>query len=164
MVSVAEEWRTVPGYENYAVSSTGKVLSRRRGRLLKPIHHHKGYLIVKLGRPENAFGIHRLVAWAFIGPQGEMTVNHIDGNKHNNSVQNLEYLTASDNVKHAYRTGLLSNTGVNNKNAKLTEDQVREIKRSSDANVDCAKRMGIGLYLVQRIRSGKNWKHVEATP
>src|SRR5690349_20806024 len=105
MQNVSEEWRTIPGHSDYQVSNCGRVrsldrlaphyrggLKRVTGRILKPIGH-RGYLVVKLGHPDIAFGIHRLVAWAFIGPQlNGAVVNHIDGNKHNNTPANLEYV------------------------------------------------------------------------
>lgn len=130
MNSVTEIWKPISGHEHYEVSNKGNVRSLgrfvphwqggvawRKGGPLKPIMHH-GYATVKLGRPELHFGIHRLVAWAFIGPQeAGKVVNHIDGIKANNVPNNLEYITSSENVLHAYRTGLISNAGDRNGNS-----------------------------------------------
>lgn len=81
----------------------------RKGKILKGISH-KGYLGVKLGHPDALFGVHQAVAMAFHGmPPANTVVDHIDGNKHNNRPENLEYVTNSENVKRQYRNGLLSN-------------------------------------------------------
>lgn len=161
MEIVREEWRTVPDYDGYEVSNHGRVRNARRGNVLKPISH-KGYCIVKLGRPHLAFGIHRLVAWAFIGPQlPGMVVNHIDGCKTNNQPANLEIIPNSENVDHAYRTGLLVNRGKSNGRAILTESQVKEIKAGMPLREAC-ERFGIGRHVVWKIKSGKTWRHVAA--
>lgn len=109
-----EEWRPVVGFEGkYFVSNLGNVKgivrSGSSGDMLKPIPNKFGYLSVHLyDHPRNkAFLIHRLVATAFIpNPENKRTVNHIDGNKLNNCVSNLEWATYSENHKHAYRIGL----------------------------------------------------------
>lgn len=110
-----EEWRDIPGYEGiYKVSSTGRIYSAPRtttkGGLMRcHVNNKNGYVYAQLyknGKTRNA-RVHRLVASAFLGNRPELQVNHIDGNKTNNSVSNLEYCTQSENVIHAYRTGLM---------------------------------------------------------
>lgn len=130
MESVTEVWRPVTVNSDYEVSNAGAVRSLSRlitrpnrwgmatvkwsGRVLRP-GVHQGYRQVKLGACKTVHRVHQLVAWAFNSPQPVGTVvNHIDGNKLNNTPGNLEYITNSENVKHAYRTGLLNNSGVNN--------------------------------------------------
>lgn len=108
-----EEWRAVPGYEGrYAVSSRGRVksyLQRNEGRLL-PGYDQEGYKFVSISNSEGQSawtGIHRLVASAFIpNPEGKEYVNHKDGIKDNNWVENLEWVTPKENTKHAWDTGL----------------------------------------------------------
>ena len=119
-----EIWHPVVGFEReYEVSDQGDVRrsgrAARRGsgrgggaRIGRSIKAHEvsgGYLSVQLwrdGRPSMHL-VHRLVAAAFIGPRPDgYEVNHKDGNKRRNTVANLEYLTRSDNLRHAYRTGL----------------------------------------------------------
>lgn len=178
MESVTEVWRKVPGFDFYEVSDHGRVRSvdrtviatrhgkqhevHRRGKMLRPMLSH-GYQVVKLGHPDNSRGIHRIVAWAFIGPQIDgKVVNHIDGNKLNNTPANLEYITNSENVDHAYRTGLLSNKGSTNGKAILTEERAREIidllqvMRPSPVS----RKLGVPLHVVQQISVGKTWKHI----
>lgn len=119
-----EGWCPVLGYEGlYEVSSQGRVrrIGRAaragkgrgggvvRGRILTSTLYRKGYRKVQLWRDGcwRNVGIHQLVAAVFIGPcpKGH-EINHKDGVKHNNCTDNLEYVTRSGNVKHAYMTGL----------------------------------------------------------
>lgn len=117
-----EEWRPIKGYEGrYFVSNHGRVKSRLRHgyncvpsaeyeHLVSPRKSKNGYLMVNLcgfgkDKQRNKY-VHRLVATAFLGLTDGMVVNHIDGNKCNNNVSNLEVVTHSENSKHAIRTGL----------------------------------------------------------
>lgn len=111
---MAEIWKDVKGYEGrYKVSNLGNVKSLlgRKERVLRPLNQSKGYYKVILynkGNRENRC-IHRLVAESFISnPENKIDVNHKDGNKHNNNVSNLEWNTRSENMKHAYRIGIIS--------------------------------------------------------
>lgn len=110
-----EIWKDIDGYEGlYKVSSYGNVLSLKycgsnRKHLLAPNIDHRGYLMAHLSKrgKTKTFKIHRLVASAFIpNPDNLPQVNHKDGDKLNNCVDNLEWCTCSYNVKHAYDTGL----------------------------------------------------------
>lgn len=124
-----EEWKPVLGYEGlYEVSNTGKVRSLSRsvvdhnGNLksfnggMLTLHsskltkrHPKPIFHVELWKnnKRQVFLIHRLVAQHFIpNPEGKPQINHIDGNRRNNNISNLEWVTCAENTKHAYRTGL----------------------------------------------------------
>lgn len=124
--NLKEVWKPIPDYEGYyEVSNTGKIRSVNherkayhgsyvmKGRELKPSFGNSGYLQVglsKLGKTKN-FMIHRIVARVFIvndNPKCKIAVNHIDGNKVNNNADNLEWVSYSDNQKHAYANGLNS--------------------------------------------------------
>lgn len=104
------EWRSVVGFEGlYEVSSDGRVrgltVRRERRVTINPF----GYQTIQLWRDNRGhmFMVHRIVAAAFIGPLPDgKEVNHIDGDKGNNGVANLEYVTRSQNMIHAYDTGL----------------------------------------------------------
>ena len=120
-----EVWKDIEGYEGlYQVSTCGNVKSlpkvRRNGtgtyiqkeRLLKPSNTSTGYKKVELCKDgkRKGFKVHRLVAIAFIpNPDNKPEVNHIDGNKINNNIDNLEWVTSSENSVHAYETGLNPN-------------------------------------------------------
>lgn len=108
-----EVWNDILGYEGlYKISNFGRVKSTvRNERILKARAHSGGYLRVNLckdGKSKDAY-IHRLVAQAFLdNPYEKCDVNHKDGNKENNCVENLEWTTRSENQKHAFDTGLNS--------------------------------------------------------
>ena len=113
MVSkLLEVWKKIPDYENYyEVSNLGNVRTIK-GELLKKIDN-KGYDIVYLKNKifNRPIQVHRLVALAFIeNKDNKPIVNHIDGNKRNNCVDNLEWVTESENRKHAVATGLINPT------------------------------------------------------
>lgn len=103
---MSEIWKDVEGYEGkYQVSNWGRVRNKK-GEIIKPYLNHKGYEKVSLSNGINSrtnkHRVHRLVAQAFIpNPENYPQVNHKDGNKHNNSVSNLEWCTNLQNAQHA---------------------------------------------------------------
>ena len=115
-----EVWKNIPEYEEYQVSNYGRVKSLdriikqyghknfyervMRGKILKPRTQNGGYLIVCLSHNGKRIAktIHRLVAITFIGNREGLDVNHKDGNKQNNKLENLEWVTRSENIKHDY--------------------------------------------------------------
>lgn len=104
-----DKWLPITGFSNYAVSNDGRVKNTVTDRELKPIRERTGYSHVTLcnGGKHHQTSIHRLVAQEFIpNPDDKPMVNHIDGDKANNRVDNLEWCTPSENMQHAYRTGL----------------------------------------------------------
>lgn len=109
-----EIWKDIEGYEGlYQISNLGRVKSFKRyseGKILKARKVTKGYLqvtLLKNGKGKNK-KVHRLVAQAFImNPNNCPQVNHINGNKTDNTVQNLEWVTNKENVQHAWNNGLI---------------------------------------------------------
>lgn len=114
MVNV-EIWKDSYIYgEQYQVSNTGIVRNKITGHILKPQLNNKGYLSVRMSLHDKkaTAKVHRLVAVAFIpNPENKPQVNHIDADKRNNDVRNLEWVTNGENQIHAYRTGLNRVTG-----------------------------------------------------
>jgi len=135
---IATEWRPVVGYEGlYEVSSVGEVRSLRSGKLMATPPADGRYPVVVLSGPiaVKTHAVHRLVAVAFLGPCPEKCqVNHKDGCKVNNAISNLEYVTQSENIRHAYDSGLIRRQpgGSRSGAAKLSHDQVREIRTLMD--------------------------------
>lgn len=125
--SSLETWRDIPGFPDYQVNALGEVRSCKLGRW-KPIratpHSKTGYLVVSLrvGGRYLSRSLHRLVAATFLGPAKGRDVNHRNGDKQDNRLCNLEYLTRGENHKHAYRTRLREPVG-----KKLSNDDVRSI-------------------------------------
>ena len=103
-----EIWRDITGYEGlYQVSNLGKVRLLKNNKELKQSVWGNGYTRVVL--LEKCFLLHRIIAVAFISnPENKKCVNHIDGNKKNNYINNLEWCTHSENMKHAWDIGLHS--------------------------------------------------------
>lgn len=116
---IKEIWKDIPNYEGlYQISNYGQAKSlmfinkqckNKREKILKTYINNRGYKTIKLAKnkTKKAFFIHRLVAENFINNlENKKEVNHIDGNKLNNNVSNLEWCTRSENMHHAYEMGL----------------------------------------------------------
>lgn len=151
---------TIKGYEGlYEIDRQGNVYSERTGLMKCYIDH--GY--VKIGLTKNHvrknYYIHRLVAGAFIpNPNNLPEVNHIDGNKQNNSVNNLEWITSKENQKHAYREKLQV------PKYKLSNKQVEEIrmlyvpKSKEYGTVALAKKFNVCQATIYKIVKGMTHK------
>lgn len=167
-----EYWRMVPGFPEYQVSDQGRVKrvagggGATPGRILKP-WATLGYQYVGLwsGGKQTRIGVHRLVAMAFLPPpkRGEYQVAHADGNRANNAPANLRWATAVDNAgdRDAHGTGA---KGEENPRAKLTQAQVRELRRLFQSGHSCtllAARFGICRQHAQAVALGQRWGHVQ---
>lgn len=97
---------------DYSVSNTGEVRKDTNNYMMKPyIQNGYAHITLQINKKPKRFNIHRLVAIAFIpNPENKPYVNHIDGNRSNNHVNNLEWVTAAENTQHAVRTGLMQPT------------------------------------------------------
>lgn len=122
-------------FEKFDVSTDGKIRNSRTCRVYKTwINKYTGYeqICVSLGESnkKKIFKIHKAVAETFISnPENKPEVNHKDGNKLNNNVDNLEWVTSSENMRHAIDTGLLKpRQGIDCSQAKLTVDDVHYIR------------------------------------
>lgn len=142
MIFPKEKWKDIDGYEGYyKISNRGRVKRLDvfdknpkyngnrliKGGLRKSTIQSNGYKSVMLTKESKSkrFLIHRLVAIAFIPNPNEFpVVNHIDGNKLNNNVENLEWCTHSYNLKHAHSNGLLSNPNAIKKMNEINKKQV----------------------------------------
>lgn len=171
---MSERWKPIAGWEDlYSVSDRGRV--RRdaggrgavAGRVLTAKRTAKGYRHVDLSRDDRKTRrlVHQLVAEAFLPPRPSENhhPNHLDGIKSNNVVGNLEWATPAENAAHAARLGLSARlTGERNGRAKLSGDQVNEIRRlrGSLGQRAIAARFGVARSLVQRIHQGRAWSEL----
>lgn len=133
-----EEWKEISEYPDIKISNTGKIYSKYSKRLQKITLNNEGYYVVNvrsLTRGRNSHLLHRIIAQAFIPNSNNLNcVNHIDGDKKNNKISNLEWVTKADNNRHAYKTGLANTEkAVIAKNIKTGEiiefKSAREITR-----------------------------------
>ena len=129
-----EIWRDIIGYDgDYQVSNFARVKSFKKGKIqIRKVEVDlNGYVrcgLHKSGETKHPF-LHVLVAQAFIpNPEGKTQVNHINGIKTDNRVENLEWVTPSENINHAFEKGL-SKRGCEHGRAKFTAEQIREIRR-----------------------------------
>jgi hypothetical protein len=180
---MVEEWREIKDFEGiYEVSNFGNVrslMSKKDGfRNLKLSANNTGYFMVRphKGGLGKTCKVHRLVAETFIpNPYNKRTVNHIDGNKTNNHVSNLEWSTHSENTQHAYDIGLMEYRvprpeakiqGEKSKHSKLKESDIRYIRANSRknggnlTNRELAEKFGVGNTIISNIINFKKWKHV----
>lgn len=172
-----EAWLPIPGYEeNYEVSDYGRVRSKARfsqqkGRWgtamvrfpakdMRVFTQPAGYKYICLclnGVPTKHL-LHRLVLLAFVGPS-ELQCNHKDGEKANNRLDNLEYCTATENLRHCIDVlGKKRGEGVGN--SVLTEDAVRAIRLDGRPIKEIAASYGVSYQAIHMVKSRRNWGHV----
>jgi hypothetical protein len=171
-----EEWKDIKGYEGlYQVSNLGRVKSLdrvsngqpKRGQILKPFKSSFRYLAVEVSRNAvtKSVPVHRLVAQAFLpNPDNLPQINHKDGIKENNHVNNLEFCTAKHNSKHAVSSGLrVAAKGERCACSKLKEGEVREIRSLYSRGVpkeEIAKIFKITRENIRFIVNRITWKHI----
>jgi len=168
---VGEIWKDVVGYEGlYNVSNLGRIKSCTRvlknGEfvLMKPRITKFGYLSIQLSKNNfyKHFFVHVLVSAAFDRPKKNKKeqINHIDGNKLNNNIFNLEIVSPSENLKHSYRIGLKSQKGEKHASNKLKNNQVLDIFNRNGTFFEIAKLYNISFQMVSRIKNGLAWSHL----
>lgn len=171
-----KEWRYLvyqgKEYVNFSVSNLGEIRNNRTSKILKPSTNKKGYFVfvVRLANEGKKSGIvaHRAVAETFIdNPFDLLQVNHKDGNKQNNKVDNLEWCNCVDNVQHAIRnrlhtfdycSGELSNL------SKLNAEQVMNIRRlykkGDYTQESLASMFNCSRKNISSIVNNKSWRHL----
>lgn len=170
--NMTEQWKSIKKTNGlYEISSHGRIrralpgVNATVGQIIKPRANGWGYNSVNLSNGEGRrvqICIHVLVAELFIGPRpAKHVVNHKDGIKTNNRIDNLEYVTPGGNLKHAYATGLRNTKGERHARVKLTEQDVREIRSLYSVQKisieRIAKRYGVASGTIHNITSGRNW-------
>ena len=183
---IKETWKDIKGYKNiYQVSNLGRIKSLPKYKcynyfrineiILKQCKQGKpghGYYQVVLHKNKIGKGhlVHRLIAEAFIkNTLNKKTVNHKDGNKLNNNLDNLEWMTQSENCKHAYAIGLTKinkniipfKKGSKHLMSKLTEKDVLKIRSMKNISAkELAVLFNITYRNIKYILNGKTWSHI----
>lgn len=166
-----EEWRSINGFDHYIVSNMGNVKNVITGNIIgKKTSNKYQYKRIKLSQDGKKLfiDVHRLVAETFIpNPEKLEVVNHINGDKSDNRVENLEWCTRSYNQLHAYKTGLQKvRTGEQVGSSKLTKENVQYIKshyKKYDKEFNAyalARKFGVTNSTIFKCLKGENWKEV----
>lgn len=167
--NIPNGFKQIPYSKTHAVNENGDVINIRRRDYIKQSLNHKGYPMVCLENKRSRT-VHRLVAEMFIpNPHNKPQVNHINGIKTDNNVNNLEWSTNAENIKHAFDNDLIDRNlikinamGSNNNMSKLSESDVltiRELaKDKSDAEI--AKCYNVSRPTITLIRNRKIWTHI----
>lgn len=157
----------IPGYgKRYMILSSGVIFNEKMN-MMATQKSNSGYELVHLSLDgkRKAYTMHRLVAMTFLpNPNSLPYINHKDGDKFNNDVNNLEWVTAEENCKHAHVTGLLVRKGVKNSMAKLKDEDIPAIRVLIKRGVllkDIAKIFGVHYTVISVIKSGKTWTHIK---
>jgi len=175
-----ESWKDIIEFNNeYQISNIGRIRSKdaiimrsngsphtRKSKILKPAldgGYFKGS--VSINKKLVPYRIHKLVANAFVdGKKDRLEVNHINGIKSDNRSENLEWVSRSENMIHAIKTGLLPVTrGSQRTQSKMNEDTVREIYRLKSQGIQrkiIVEKLGISIHMYKDLMRGKTWKHV----
>ena len=154
-------WKAVVGWEErYAVSTDGRVFSFRAGRYLQPVLHDGYPQVCLYGGPRpKSITVHRLVALTFLGspPTPKHEVNHIDENRANSNVTNLEWVTRQENIRYARRNGRKWLQGEINGRAKITLGDAQTIRQSRSSGEALAMTYGLTRSTINKIRRGASW-------
>lgn len=153
---------------NYKVSNTGSIFNIKTSNYLMGSHDSRGYVVVSIYSKEKLYSkkIHRLVAEAFIpNPENKPQVNHIDGDKKNNHVSNLEWVTCVENIHHAINTGLRDLKGINSSSNVYSEKQVHDVCKLLEKNKtpkEISELLNVPRNLINRIKYLGKWKHISS--
>lgn len=154
----------------YTITDEGKVYSDNTGRMKTRNRAGTEYQIINfmmVDGKKKCFRLHRLVMMAFrpIDHPEEWEVNHIDGNKKNNNLSNLEWCTSQENQRHAYKMGLQkSQKGKSKPIRRLNEEEVRTILHLRDKGYSynkIARRVNTSPSNVAKIVKGKTWSNIK---
>lgn len=170
-----EIWKPIKDFSKYEVSNKGRIRSFYKNRFMKPlilipIKNGCNYYFVNLYFKgiRKTPTIHRLVIESFVGlpPVKDFVCNHKDGNKLNNNLSNLEWISRSDDANHAYRLGLRparDTRGEKSSNAKLKNNEVRKIKQLLNQGIlhkEIAEIFKVTRANISQISRGFSWTNI----
>ena len=164
-----EIWKEIPGFSRYSASNCGKIRNNKTNYTKKPSITPDGYLNTGLycdKKKKTATKlVHRLIAACFCENKNNYNeVNHIDGDKKNNSASNLEWCTRKHNVNHAIKSGLLKYSHGEGRASKITETQALAIitmLNSGFGPSEISRKYNISKYICKDISRGRTWNHLQ---
>jgi hypothetical protein len=166
-----EIWKVIPNTDNkYEVSNFGNVRNIKTKKIRKPVmignivKNRYPAVRIPINKKWKTQLIHRLVATSFlIKPYGKNQVNHINGNKLDSSLKNLEWCNQQENSSHAWSIGLYNHIGINNNKSKLSESDVFKIRNRYACGisiVELSNIFGVSTTNISAIIKNKIWKHI----
>lgn len=169
MIEIYKEYYYKGIRTNYLVSNTGKVYSVKYKKCLSTTPNHRGYLRVGIYLPDGTvkrLSVHAMVLETFVGekPSKEYQVDHIDGDKTNNDLSNLEWVTPSENISRAFKNGLKTGIkGTNHPVSVYSDLQIHKACRLLEKGLsipDVSKKVGIPKSYLYSIAKGNQWNHI----
>ena len=150
---------------DYYVREDGTIYSKASNKILSPQLDKDGYekiQMISTDEKRHRYSVHRIVLENFmpIEGMGKLQVNHIDGNKRNNNLSNLEWVTCKENITHAIENRLRAEI---NGGSKLTVDEVKEIyirAKNGESNITLGEEFGVNPDQIGRIKNKKSWKNI----
>ena len=155
------EFKPIDGHPRYEISKEGIIRNVQTKKIKSQYIGGTGYYMVSFSynnksKPQR---VHRLLAKTFIlNPNNLPEINHKDGDKLNYELSNMEWCTHAKNMEHAFLNGLANNTGENNGQSKITQDQVIEIKSrilSGESQYSIAKDYPVSRSCIEGIKTGR---------
>lgn len=151
--------------KKYEASTSGHIRNAKTKRVLKEFVGKDGYLRTQFDGKTRL--VHRVIAKTFIDNTANLPeVNHINGNKSDNSINNLEWCTRNENLKHAYKHNLRNAKGTNNARSKLSEEDIRYIRKNyikGDkvyGGIAIGKKFNVAHQTISAVVSGQNWETI----
>lgn len=140
-------FKPIPGWDNYSVSANGLIRNNKTGKVFTGWVGDWGYLCTELGNPGRGYKVHRLVAMAWIpNPDNLPEINHKNGIKTDNNIENLEWCTGAGNLKHAALNGLRPH-----KLSDIQCRQIRQLRKSGIKLKDLASQFAVRESTISRI-------------
>jgi hypothetical protein len=152
-------------FPSYYINELGQIFSNKTNKIIKGSPSVTGYsriFLYKNKRRHDKY-VHRLVWQTFRGDVGTLEINHINGIKSDNRLNNLELVTHRENLQHAYDSGLHSSKGETHYNTKLTNHKVKVIKElllPIFNYTEIGKMYGVNGRVIGKIARGETWRHI----